>query len=118
MNENVNRLIKDAIDVIETKGWTKGSMINGDEQVCTLGAMDVARHMGVLRQPDVDWIMHAEAAKAIVREQLIKHIPYTPNGLVLDENRSIPGINDASGTTQEDILLGLKHALHRAQEDE
>lgn len=114
MNKHVQQLISDAIDVIETKGWTKGAAINNAEEVCTLGALDIALRMGKMRQPDAFWGDYVKQAQDLVQAELEKADVggFRVAGPV---PMSIPGMNDAPSTTKEDILLGLKHALHRAR---
>jgi hypothetical protein len=116
MNKNVEQILSDAIDVIETKGWTKGAAINQNEEVCTLGALDVAMRMGKIRQPDGFWGDYFQQAQDLVQAELVKaNVGNFASEGVPRHAMSIPGMNDAPSTTKEDILLGLKHALHRAR---
>lgn len=110
-NTHVSQILRDAIDVVETKGWTQGALVNSEEKVCTLGAIDVATRMALLTNPDhAPWYIISDTAKAWVEEALNDHFQSSA--------QTIAGHNDRPGTTKEDILLGLKHALHRAEEGE
>lgn len=115
MNENVHQLIADAIKVIEAKGWTQNVLVDHKaESVCTLGALDVATRMAILRNPTENWRMVESKAQSLVAKELNKLLPLATTNSAF----SIPDFNDAPETTKEDILLGLKHALIRSEWEE
>lgn len=115
MNEHVRTLISNAIEVLEEQGWTQHTMINSQDQVCTLGALGVAKRMGFLTNPTVEWrSVESKAVRLVGRElaDVLGREPVAEHKIV-----SIPNLNDRSETTQEHVMLSLKRVLHNLENE-
>jgi hypothetical protein len=116
VTEHVRTLLSNAVEVLEEQGWTQHHLINAQDEVCTLGALGVAKRMGYLTNPTVDWGSVENKAVRLVGDELagvLNGAPWSSEKAV-----SIPNMNDSAGTTQEDVMMSLKRALHSLDEDE
>lgn len=108
--KHVRTLLSNAVEVLEEQGWTQHTLVNAQDEVCTLGALGVAKRMGFLTDPSVDWRIVENKAVRLVGDELagvLNGAPWTSEKAV-----SIPNMNDSAGTTQEDVMMSLKRALH------
>lgn len=98
-------LIDKAIEVINEKGWCQNTMENEHGQVCTLGALERARHQlfhGLQESAEVfASIRNYVDAKHAIGEVIAARVPHSTN---------IPTWNDVYAESADDVIEVLKIA--------